>query len=176
MKHNHKLVARVTSSLARRAVRLTLLSLLICSLLGTALAQNANRGQKVPPRTPAKPQVKVEEKTGVENDAAVKMKPGTGAVTGKVTYLYKGRPRRTEYFEIFVHTGQIISPATVVGHAMPKASGYYFINNLPPGTYRMDSDDTCFRYPKTRVTITAGKVSTINFNLHWVPCVPHFTY
>jgi hypothetical protein len=155
MTHNYKLAGMFTSSRSRRAGRLGLIAMLGLGLLCPPLVPEAAGQQKVPPRTPQKQQVDIEKKTGVENNATVKMLLGT--LKGRVTIPRVFRRVVSEYPLSIVLDDQ--SPQTV------NTDGTYLFKDLKPGPHKVKVVGRCWRDRSQTVTIRSDQTTTLNLRL-----------
>jgi CubicO group peptidase (beta-lactamase class C family) len=118
MDHNHARKGMSGSSLSRRVGWLGLVAMLGCALLYLypAAAQNTNRNQKVPPRTPQKQPVEIKKTTGVENNAMAKM-VNIQMLKEKVEKIAKNIHRELD--------GNVVGYSFVVGNSLYQKSDAY---------------------------------------------------
>jgi hypothetical protein len=155
MKHNHAHKSMLTSALAQRVGWLGLIVMLGCGLLCPPLIRESAGQSKVPPRRPQKQQVEIEKKTGVENNAMVKMLLGT--LKARVTIPRVFRRVVLEYTLSIVLDDQ--SPQTV------NTDGTYLFKDLKPGTHKVKLVGRCWRDRSQTVTIRSDQTTTLNLRL-----------
>jgi hypothetical protein len=182
MKNDHTHKGTITLSLAHRVIRLGLLSLLACCLFCTALAQNANKPQKVQ----REPKITVPAGTlkGQVN-SIISVSAGYGGSCNEAINSAASQVRLTlAAIPSKGHAaGETLSvPKSAVPRALIRdgntaitdARGSYNIK-VPPGTYKIQWDQRFNREhgwsPATngefgqQVTIESGKTLTVDFTV-----------
>lgn len=168
MNHNYTLKGMLTSLPARRVGRLSLLLLLACCLLYPAVgqkpaakkrsAQEPAAQQTAPPRQVEKQKVQVLKKDNTQ----IKVLPAMpGTLKGRITF-----PRGI--VEQSGHSAQ--GWITVTGNstlhdvkANGAYAGTYVVNELVPGTYKVEFHAYCWATQRKTVTIHPGETLTWDF-------------
>ena len=140
MTNNHMHKGMLMSPPARRIGWLGVVAMLGCALLYPASAQNTNRNQKVPPRTPQKQQVEVKKTTGVDNNAAAKM-VNIQMLKEKVDKIVKNIHGELD--------GDVVGYSFVVGNSLYQKSDAY-------GEARTSADGAQRNFrPVTKITVAS---------------------